>query len=164
MNGIFLLLGSNLGDRIDHIHNSIKKLEEQHIQVLSRSSVYETEPWGKSDQPWFLNQILEVKANNTAEELLQKCLDVEVSLGRFREEKWGPRPIDIDILYYNNHVIDTDKLKIPHPGLPNRKFALIPMVELAGGLNHPVLGKSQIELLMECTDQLQVKKTKITSA
>lgn len=162
MTGIFLLLGTNLGDRHRNLLRAKDLLLEAGIDILASSSVYETQPWGKEDQPWFLNVLLEVRTSFTPEVLLLKCQDVEEELGRTRYEKWGERIIDVDILYYNDQVINTRKLNIPHPEIPNRKFTLLPLVELAAFVNHPVLDTNHMSLLAACEDPLEVKKTKLT--
>ncbi|MDW3194409.1 MAG: 2-amino-4-hydroxy-6-hydroxymethyldihydropteridine diphosphokinase [Cytophagales bacterium] len=162
MTGIFLLLGTNLGDRHKNLIRAKQLLLEAGIDVLASSSIYETQPWGKEDQPWFLNVLLEVRTSFTPEVLLLKCQDVEEELGRTRFEKWGERTIDVDILYYFDQVVNTRKLTIPHPEIQNRKFTLLPLVELAAFVNHPVLNQSHMALLGACEDPLEVKKTKLT--
>lgn len=154
MNGIYLLLGGNMGNRMECLREAEKLLIKENIQVVDESSIYETEPWGKSDQSWFLNIILQVNTSLSAEELLKKVLEIEIELGRVREEKWGERSIDIDILYFNDEIIETNFLKIPHPGIPNRRFTLIPLVEMCPLETHPITMQNQMELLVACTDQL----------
>lgn len=162
MTGIFLLLGTNLGDRHRNLLRAKDLLLEAGIDVLASSSIYETQPWGKEDQPWFLNVLLEIRTSFTPEVLLLKCQDVEEELGRTRYEKWGERIIDVDILYYHDQVINTRKLTIPHPEIQNRKFTLLPLVELAAFVDHPVLHNNHMSLLAACEDPLEVKKTKLT--
>ncbi len=162
MKGIFLLLGTNLGDRHRNLQRAKDLLLKAGIDILASSSIYETQPWGKEDQPWFLNVLLEVRTTFTPEVLLLKCQDVEEELGRTRFEKWGERIIDVDILYYDDIVINTRKLAIPHPEIQNRKFTLLPLVELAAFVNHPVLEQNHMALLAACEDPLEVKKTKLT--
>ena len=162
MTGIFLLLGTNLGDRHKNLIRAKQLLLEAGIDILASSSIYETQPWGKEDQPWFLNVLLEVRTSFTPEVLLLKCQDVEEELGRTRFEKWGERIIDVDILYYFDQVVNTRKLTIPHPEIQNRKFTLLPLVELAAFVDHPVLNQSHMALLRACEDPLEVKKTKLT--
>lgn len=135
------------------------KLIEKHCgKVSACSSLYETAAWGRNDQPAFLNQALLVKTKLEAGELLGRLLDIERSIGRVRLEKYGPRIIDIDILLFNQDVYNEPDLKIPHPQLPNRRFALTPLAEIAGNYVHPVLKKTILQLLKECPDKLAVNK------
>ncbi len=164
MNGIFLLLGSNLDERLKNLETARRNLATMGVKATGHSSLYETEPWGEKDQPWFLNVVLQVETALDPDDLLQACLAVERQMGRERETKWGPRLIDIDLLYYKDQIIEKENLIVPHPGIPDRKFTLLPLVELAGGMVHPGFNKTQIELLMECDDQLEVKKTKLAFA
>ena len=113
MNGIYLLLGSNLGDRLGNLKKAEDLLEKAKIKVLNESSIYETEPWGKQDQPWFFNVVLQIETSLRPVELLEKCLEVELSMGRHRKEKWGERIIDIDILYYDD-VIEENRTSYPY--------------------------------------------------
>lgn len=158
MEGIFLLLGSNLGNRAEVLEKAIKTLLDNNVIVKQRSSVYETAAWGIRDQQAFLNQVIEVESGYTALELLQLILDIEQELGRVRKVKWGERLIDIDILYFNDEIINKKELKIPHPGIPDRKFTLIPLVEICPSSIHPVEKIDQKELLNRCEDELKVWK------
>ena len=126
--------------------------------VIRASSLYETAAWGKTDQPSFLNQALEIETELHAEHLMKQVLEIEKFMGRERKEKYGPRAIDIDILLFNNDQYDLPFLKIPHPEMQNRRFALTPLAEIGDGLQHPVLKKSIGQLLKECPDKLEVKK------
>jgi len=152
--GIFLLLGTNLGDRLSNLEEAITRIGS----VTRRSSVYETGAWGKTEQPEFLNQVIEIKSDLDPRELLLKILDIEIAMGRVRVEKWGTRLIDIDILFYRNEIIDEAELKIPHPQIQNRRFTLEPLNELAPDLEHPILKKTIRQLLDECNDPLPVKR------
>jgi len=125
---------------------------------MARSSLYESAAWGKTDQPDFLNQTLLLQTGLTAQNLMRTILDIEEKMGRKRIQQYGPRTIDIDILFFNEEIIDEPSLVIPHPQIQNRRFTLVPMDELAPGLIHPVLHKSIHQLLQECTDPLDVKK------
>lgn len=156
MNGVFLLLGSNLGDANEHL--DIAKTAIARIgRVINKSSVYKTKAWGKNDQPDFLNQVLEISYRGTPQQLLNQVLNIEKEMGRVRETKWGPRVIDIDILFFGNEVIDEPALKIPHPEIQNRKFTLVPLNQIAPDVIHPRLNKTINDLLRACTDILDVK-------
>ena len=145
MNGIYLLLGSNMGNRLEYLREAENQLIERGIHVIDESSIYETEPWGKEDQDWFLNVLLQIETSLTANELLDEILKIEKQIGRIRAEKWGERCIDIDILYYDDQTLESRELTIPHPGIPSRRFALVPLVELCPLETHPVDQKSQME-------------------
>ncbi|SNT35973.1 2-amino-4-hydroxy-6-hydroxymethyldihydropteridinediphosphokinase [Ekhidna lutea] len=159
MNGIYILLGSNMGNRLEYLREAEKLLIQEGIQIIDESSIYETEPWGKKNQDWFLNVVLQIGTMLEPNELLNTLLKVEKSLGRIRKEKWGERCIDIDILYFHEEVVETKDLTIPHPGIPERKFTLIPLVEMCPIEKHPTLGRTQMELLAECPDELDCKLT-----
>lgn len=159
MNVAFLLIGGNMGDRKRYLLQATQKIQEQCGEIAAVSSIYETEAWGLKKQGTFLNQVLKLHTIQNAEALLQCLLSIETELGRYREEKYGPRIIDIDILLYNDAVIDLAHLQIPHPQLPNRRFALQPLCEVAPSAIHPVTKKSMQQMLTECTDELQVIKT-----
>lgn len=156
MEGIFLLLGSNLGNRAEVLDRAIEALKTNNVQLVNRSSVYETAAWGKTDQQAFLNQVVEVKTRYNPAELLSIILNIEYELGRVREVKWGERLIDIDILYFNDLVIKDEELEIPHPGIPARRFTLIPLVEICPQFIHPIKQINQKELLDNCQDDLAV--------
>ena len=158
MNDVFLLLGSNLGDRQSYLQKAIALIESNIAPVINRSSVYETASWGKTDAPDYLNQVIQLETDLLPAVLLQKILDIESSLGRKREEKWGPRVIDIDILFYGSAIINEPGLHIPHPELHNRRFTLDPLNEIAANLVHPVLSKTIFQLKSELKDNLIVKK------
>ena len=160
MNGIYLLLGSNIEDRMKALNTAVTMLQTSDIQVIDHSAVYETAPWGILDQNWFLNVGLKVETPLTPNDLLRACQQVETALGRERKIKWGPRIIDIDILYYNNQVIDSGSLKVPHPGIPDRKFTLILLNDLAPDETHPALELTQSQLLEHCEDQSEYLPTK----
>lgn len=153
---VYLLLGSNLGDRLHIMHTAVEMLAEAVGSVTAMSSVYETAPWGVLDQPAFLNQVVEVHTTLAAEEVLRLVLEIERELGRVRYERWGARVIDIDILFFNNHVQDSARLTVPHPRLHERRFTLVPLVELIPFYVHPVLEKTLSELLETCTDDSDV--------
>lgn len=164
MNYAYLLTGGNLGDREENLKKAIISLGEKVGKVLQVSPVYETAAWGGTDQPDYLNQALLVETSLSASELLHTLLDVEKQLGRFRQEKYGARVIDIDILFFNDEIIQTADLVVPHPHIQNRRFVLAPMAEIAPDLVHPVLDKTIIGLLEACPDPLNVKKFRSLNA
>ena len=158
MSTAHLLIGGNLGDRKENLLTAISLINEQCGSLTRSSSVYETEAWGKTDQPSFLNQALEISTPLNARQLMRKILKIEKEMGRVRKEKLGPRIIDIDILLFENEIHDLRFLKIPHPEMHNRRFVLVPLAEIDPTLQHPVLKKTIAELLEECPDNLQVSK------
>lgn len=158
MTSIFLLLGTNLGDRLLNLDRAITCLRDQAGEVLKLSSIYETAAWGKIEQADYLNQTLELSTSIGPHDLLPVVADIEVRMGRVRKKVWGPRIIDIDILFYGDQVIHEDKLIIPHPHIQDRRFALTPLAEIAPDFVHPVLEKNIRELLDTCPDPLWVKK------
>jgi 2-amino-4-hydroxy-6-hydroxymethyldihydropteridine diphosphokinase len=158
MSTAYLLIGGNLGDRKENLSRAIELIIEQCGTVTNSSSLYETAAWGITDQPSFLNQALEISTTLNAKQLMRKILKVEKIMGRVRKEKFGPRIIDIDILFYENEIHDIRFLKIPHPELQNRRFVLEPLTEINSEFQHPVLKKTIAELLEECPDNLEVKK------
>lgn len=157
MEGIYLLLGTNLGDRMANLQRAKELMMTKMITVMRESSVYETAAWGIEDQPSFLNQVVQIDFNRPPARLLELLLEIEQQMGRIREEKWGSRLIDIDILYFKGQIVDSKELKIPHPEIQNRRFTLLPLVELAPDLQHPILKNTQEELLGQTPDQLEVK-------
>ena len=158
MNKVFLLIGGNMGDRLQNLHQAIALLSAACGPVIQQSAVYETAAWGKTDQAAFLNQALVLTTSLTPQELITTILSVEEKMGRLRMEKNGPRVIDIDIIFYNEVVMHEPHLTIPHPQLQNRRFVLVPLNEIAPGYVHPVLHKTVKELLAECEDTLDVEK------
>jgi len=158
MNKPYLLIGGNLGNREFNLARASDYINQLCGRVTQFSSLYETAAWGKTDQPSFLNQALEIETKLDAEELMRQALEIESLMGRERNEKYGSRIIDIDILLFNDEQYNLPFLKIPHPEMQNRRFALTPLAEIAGGVQHPILKKSIDQLLEKCPDQLQVKK------
>lgn len=155
---IFLLLGSNMGNRMENINKSKILLKRKGIKIISESSFYETAPWGNTDQDNFLNKSLKVETDLLPEQLLGTLKFIEIEMGRVILEKWGPRIIDIDILLFGKEIIVKKDLKIPHAELHNRKFALLPLNEIAENYNHPVLNLSISALLKNCQDASWVKR------
>lgn len=154
--GIFLLLGTNQGDRDQHLLMARQLIIENIGKIIHFSSCYKTAAWGNTDQPEFYNQVIEVETNFSAQNLLAGILRIEELMGRKRLEKWGPRIIDIDLLFFKNHIINDSTLNLPHPGIPHRRFTLVPLAEIAPEFEHPVLHKNIRTLLTECTDTLPV--------
>ncbi len=158
MNKAFLLTGGNLGDRRQYLATASTFITEQCGNIIAASSLYETAAWGNTEQPAFLNQALEISTSLNARQLIRRLLKIEKQMGRVRKEKYGPRLIDIDILLFNSETHHYHFLKLPHPEMQNRRFALLPLAEIAPEKIHPVLNKSITELLKECKDELVVKK------
>jgi 2-amino-4-hydroxy-6-hydroxymethyldihydropteridine diphosphokinase len=155
---VYLLLGSNLGDRLFLLKQAAGYIETQAGTIVQYSSIYETKSWGKTDEPDYLNQVLLINTMLPPHELLAKLLEIELLLGRKRDEKWGSRTMDIDILLYDDLVINEPDLTVPHPQLQNRRFTLEPLVELTPDFRHPVLKKTLKKLKDDLQDELQVKK------
>ena len=158
MNTAYLLIGGNLGDRAAYLAEAVNQISAQCGRVISTSSIYETAAWGNVNQPAFYNQAVKLVTILSPEALIERLLAIENEMGRVRTEKYGPRTIDLDILMINDIVIDTPTLTIPHPQLHNRRFALLPLHEIAPALHHPVLNKTIHELLLNCLDTLDVQK------
>lgn len=158
MKGIYLLLGSNQEDREQNLKFAREHIHLMAGKVVRRSAVYCTAPWGYTDQPDFYNQVLEVNSELSPFGLLAALEKIMSMLGRVRKIRWGERVIDIDILYYGDLIIDKPDLKIPHPRIPDRRFTLVPLCELAPELIHPVLMCDQQTLLDNCEDELEVRK------
>jgi 2-amino-4-hydroxy-6-hydroxymethyldihydropteridine diphosphokinase len=152
-----LLLGSNLENPILQLETAIFKIS-QIVPSYRASSIYKTAAWGNTNQADFYNQALEIECDFSPEELLKNILEIELSMGRQRIDKWEPRIIDIDIIAMENLVVETSPLQVPHPHMQNRLFVLIPMQELNNTWFHPIIGKSINELILECKDELSVDK------
>ena len=154
----FLLLGTNLGDRKKNLSTARKAIEVSVGTILKASSIYQTDAWGKKDQPDFLNQALEVQTALSAEDVLAEILKIEHTMGRTRDRHWGERIIDIDILLFEKEMISSMALKVPHPELANRRFALEPLAEIGGDVTHPVLHITIQKMLAQCPDLLEVRR------
>lgn len=158
MNTAYLVTGGNLGNREQHLAFALKLLEERCGKIIDKSGIYETAPWGKTDQPPFLNQAIVLDTSLNARDLLTEILYIEHLMGRDRNEKYGPRTIDIDIIFFNHQVIRQDGLIVPHPEMTNRRFVLEPLNEIIPAYIHPVYYKTITELLRDCKDELAVNK------
>jgi len=164
MNIAYLILGGNKGNRLQNLQNAIHLIAEEAGKITEESDIFATGAWGNTNQPDFLNQALCLQTPLTAANLLIKLISIEQKLGRERnEQRWMERTIDIDILFYNNDIIDMPDLKIPHPFIQERKFVLTPMAQLAPLLVHPIYNKSIKTLLSECQDKLEVTKMQVTN-
>ena len=156
MNTVYIQLGSNIGERESFISKSMEQIEENIGEIITESSVFETIPWGNENQNNFLNSVIKIKTPFDSFKVLKKSQEIENNLGRVRVEKWGERTIDIDILFYNNKIINTKELIIPHPLIQQRKFVLVPLSEIAPNYTHPILKKSISTLLSECKDNQKI--------
>ena len=152
MNIVYLQLGSNIGNREKLLESAISLIRDKVGTITNISKMYESSPWRVDGQSNYLNQVLEVKTMATAESVLALVLDIENDLGRKRIEKWGERLIDIDIIFYNNEIIETVDLCVPHKHMHERKFVLIPLSEIASQYMHPKYNKTVSDLLVECND------------
>jgi 2-amino-4-hydroxy-6-hydroxymethyldihydropteridine diphosphokinase len=158
MNKVYLLLGSNMGNCKQQLGIATRHISKNVGKVIRKSHFYQTAAWGNEDQPDFLNQLIIVQTKLDAVNCLQKTLEIEVLMGRVRTGKNAPRIIDIDILYFNKEIMNHTDLKLPHPAIQLRRFVLIPLNELSPNFIHPVLGKTNHQLLKICKDKLDVKK------
>ncbi|NWF98975.1 MAG: 2-amino-4-hydroxy-6-hydroxymethyldihydropteridine diphosphokinase [Nitrospirae bacterium] len=147
MSTVYLGIGSNLGDRVDNCKRAIELLKEEGIIIQKESSIYETEPWGVKEQPIFVNMVIEAETVMEPFDLLRVLKNIEKKMGRKETFHWGPRIIDLDILLYDNMVINNEKLNIPHKNMHERYFVLKPLSEIAGDIRHPVLQLNIKELL-----------------
>lgn len=156
---VFIGLGSNQGDRIAHCETAVRDIREiEATHLRSRSSWYATEPWGKEDQAWFVNGVIEIETDLGAPDLLARLQEIERRAGRKDGARWGPRPIDLDILCYDQLVIVSPILEIPHPRLHVRNFVLVPLAEIAPELLHPLRQETIRALLARSPDHRAVRK------
>ena len=161
MTGIYLLLGSNLGDKRHYLMQARNQIEQRLGSVVKQSSLYQTEAWGMQSSPAFLNQVLLIDSKKTPFALLNELLKIEASLERIRQSEYVNRTIDIDILYYHDLIINHSELIIPHPRISQRRFVLVPLAEIAPKAVHPVLQETNLQLLKKCTDPLAVTRMQV---
>ena len=152
---IIILLGSNLGDRLVNLKQAITSIAS-FSTILQQSNIYQTAAWGNTDQADFLNQAIEIQTNQTAENLMHALLAIESQMGRVRLQKWEPRIIDLDIIFYESAIHTTDFIQIPHPEMQNRAFVLKPLLDLIPNFEHPILKQTISQLWEKCPDQLEV--------
>lgn len=158
MNHVFLSLGGNEGDTFSYLQNAHKLIGKEIGEIIQTSHLYRTKAWGKENQNDFLNECIEVITLCSPQEVLSICLDIETRLGRKRKEKWGARPIDIDILLFNDSIIQEPNLIVPHPYLHERNFVLIPLEEIAADKIHPIFKRDIRTLREESIDPLSVER------
>jgi 2-amino-4-hydroxy-6-hydroxymethyldihydropteridine diphosphokinase len=156
MHKVILHIGSNVGNKLKYLAVCKRLIKEKIGRVVKSSSIFETEAWGLKNQDSFLNQAFEVSTNLGPESILEICQEIEALLSRERSVRWGPRTIDIDIIFYDNLIIEDDLLSIPHPRMHERNFVLIPLNEIAPQWEHPILNKSVHQLLEESQDKSHV--------
>lgn len=159
MNTIFLITGGNIGNRNKNLQTAAALIEERIGRIIKSSKIYETDAWGIRDQPAFYNQVHIIESKFPAEEIIKRILKIEEKMGRIRTIKNAARIIDIDILFFNDELINEPNLIIPHAEISNRCFVLIPLNELVPEMIHPVFNKSIHELLSACKDELKVMQT-----
>lgn len=157
MERVFLISGSNMGNRFDNLNKASNLIQKRIGPVIDKSSVYESVPWGFNHPDKFLNQVLEVETTKDPETLLMQLQEIEKALGRIRNSKrYSARSIDIDILFYGKLILKKESLVIPHPRIAERRFVLVPLCELIPDYQHPVLGETIHELLNLCEDKAEV--------
>lgn len=158
MNTVYLLLGSNMGNSEQMLTVATNMIEKNIGKLTKSSSIYRTAAWGNEDQPDFLNQIIIISSSLSSSNTLKEMFVIEKEMGRVRTTKNAARVIDIDMLFFNDEIIQTETLTVPHPQIQNRRFVLVPLAEIALDFIHPLLKKSSIELLSICSDKLNVQK------
>ena len=152
---VFVLLGSNLGDRELLVNQASKMISERCGKIVAKSRLYESEPWGFKSEHWFLNQVVKIETALSPDDLMKELLEIEKELGRDRSvphEGYVSRPMDLDILYFGNEIIDTQMITAPHPRLHERRFTLLPLCDIAPDYVHPVMKKTNLQLLDDCQD------------
>ncbi|MCF6242791.1 MAG: 2-amino-4-hydroxy-6-hydroxymethyldihydropteridine diphosphokinase [Bacteroidales bacterium] len=163
MHTVYLSLGSNIGNKLKNLQIAKSEIALQVGKIVKSGNLYETEPWGFKNEEWFLNTVLKIETRFSAIETLEKCLFIEKEMGRIRNTRqigYTARIIDIDLLFFDNELINSEELSIPHPHIQNRKFVLYPMSDIDADFMHPKLNKSIKYLLKECKDNTQIKRIK----
>ena len=158
MNKVYLLLGSNMGNSKSHLLTATRIIQKEIGTLLRQSSFYQTAAWGNTNQPDFWNQVIIVSTKMDAAQCMSSILEIEQKMGRIRTSKNAPRIIDIDILYFNKEIHNSPTLTVPHPAIAQRRFVLTPLNEIAPQFVHPVQHLTNHQLLIQCTDMLNVKK------
>lgn len=156
MTRIVILLGTNLDNRLINLQKAELEIGHRVGAVFQRSKIYQTAPWGNLEQEDFLNQILIIESNKNPHEVLSLLLTIELEMGRVRNQQYEPRIIDLDIIYFGDEIIETKDLIVPHPFIQDRRFTLVPLVELIPNLVHPVFKRTNYELLLQTTDDSSV--------
>jgi len=160
MSRVFIGLGSNLGERVKYLQRALAELEKLPQTTVNKfSSVYETEPVGVKEQPKFLNMVAELDTQLRPDDLIHELQEIEHRVGRTFSEHWGPREIDLDLLYYGGEMLNETSLQVPHPEISNRRFVLVPLKEIAAEFQDPLRHLSVEELLQQCSDTSSVRKT-----
>jgi len=155
----YIGIGSNLGTSGKNCVEAIEKIStNDHIKIISKSSFYKTAPIGDIEQDWFINSVIRVDTKLNPKELLLTLLNIESEMGRIRKEKWGPRLIDLDLLFYDKLILNQEGITLPHPEIQKRNFVLVPLNEISENLTHPILKKTVKTLLQESSDDTEVKK------
>ena len=156
---VFVLLGSNLGDRELLVNQACRMMGERCGEIVAKSRLFESEPWGFQSEHWFLNMVVRLATPLSPDALMQELLNIEKELGRDRtvqHEGYVSRPMDLDILYYGDEIIDTQLVIVPHPRLHQRRFTLLPLCDVAPDFVHPTIKKTNLQLLDECQDSGKV--------
>jgi len=154
---VFISLGGNLGNTLEIFKNSYLEIEKKIGRISAFSKIYQTAAWGKTDQADFLNQVISLETDFGPEKIMSELLEIELFFGRRRDVIWGPRILDLDILFLGNQIVSSENLAIPHPQIANRRFVLMPLVEIAPHFLHPELQQTMLELLEQTTDQQSVQ-------
>ena len=155
----YIGIGSNLGTSGKNCVEAIEKISSNaNIKIISKSSFYKTAPIGDIEQDWFINSVIRVDTKLNPKELLLTLLNIESEMGRIRKEKWGPRLIDLDLLFYDKLILNQEGITLPHPEMQKRNFVLVPLNEISENLTHPILKKTVKTLLQESSDDSEVKK------
>lgn len=157
MNTVIILLGGNIGDTLFYLKESIRRLENHNCVITKQSEIYETEAWGVENQNNYYNQALEISTSLSPNEVLILCQKIENQLGRIRKERWGARTIDIDLIFYNQLIIDTPTLTIPHPRYHLRNFVLFPLADVIPDYVCPIFKTTILKIVSSSLDQSQVK-------